>query len=208
MTLAHTALLRGCAGQEPTVCALSHLAAATCRSNIGNPINRALDLAQTNAPRADPRSCGGSVGEVTSSVRRLVEFLRADVASPSARLTVIHGVLGAFFAASRPFCGRWVSTGSPRQFRRTTRRRLRARTCHETGSDGLGIESCCAGAVVIRIVRCPCGGGQTRGQPSKYARLYFCPSCRVRIRGTADTEDPHPFVCGCIHGVSGRSRSH
>ena len=39
------------------------------------------------------------MGEVTSSVRHLVEFLRADVAGPSARLTVIHGVLGAFFAA-------------------------------------------------------------------------------------------------------------
>ena len=140
--------------------------------NIGNPINRALDLAQTNAPRADPRSCGGSVGEVTSSVRRLVEFLRADVAGPGARLTVIHGVLGAFFAASRPFCGRWVSTGSPLQFRRTTRRRLRARTCHETGSDGLGIESCCPVAVAIRIVVCPCDGGQTRGQPNRYARLH------------------------------------
>ena len=98
--------------------------------------------------------------------------------------------------------------GNTLRFRRTTRRRLPAKTCHETGSDGLGTESCCAGAVAIRIVRCPCGGGQTRGQPSKYARLYFCPSCRVRIRGTADTEDAHPFVCGCIHGVSGRSRSH
>ena len=67
--------------------------------NVGNPINRALDLAQTDAPSADPRSCGGSVGEVTSSVCHLVEFLRADVAGPGARLTVIHGVLGAFFAA-------------------------------------------------------------------------------------------------------------
>jgi len=39
------------------------------------------------------------VGKVTLSVRHLVEFLRADMASPGARLTVIHGVLGAFFAA-------------------------------------------------------------------------------------------------------------
>ena len=70
--------------------------------NIGDLINRALDLAQTNAQSTDPRSCSGSVGEVSSSIRHPVEFLRADVASPagpSARLTVIHGVLGAFFAA-------------------------------------------------------------------------------------------------------------
>lgn len=58
-----------------------------------------LDLAQTNALSRDARSCGGSVGKVTSSVRRLLEFLRADMASAGASLTVIHGVLGTFFAA-------------------------------------------------------------------------------------------------------------
>ena len=67
--------------------------------NVSNPINGFLDLSQTSAASTDPRFCGGLVGIASSSVRRLVEFLRADMAGPGARLTVIDRVLGALFTA-------------------------------------------------------------------------------------------------------------
>ena len=67
--------------------------------NVGSPVNRALDLAQTNAASTDPRTFGASLSKAASSVRHLVELLRADMAGPGASLAMIHGVFGAFFTA-------------------------------------------------------------------------------------------------------------